>query len=532
MPAEIEIKLAFPPGEAAAFVGRLMRHPALRAVRHGRARTARVVSTYFDTSDWSLAGAGIALRLRNEGGRWLQTVKGPPLPGAGGALHARPEYEWPVAAKRLDPARLATTPWRKLLGKTVAGGALAPRYTSDIERKTVPLAFADGTSADLCVDVGAIRVDAPRNAAARRVTRVPVAEIEIELVAGDPLRLFELAQAFAVDLPLSVGAANKAARGYALARGWPDGWRLPVRAADVTIDDKARADEALAAIAAECLHQIAANAAGLLCDRDPEWVHQMRIGTRRLRSCLALDAGALPPDRLDSLLVEIKWLAGILGCARDWDVFATETVPPLTAHFAHDAAAAAGLRRLRARAAAQRRAARTAAVDAVRSPRFQQLVLATGALCTVPRTARAAPGAPDAPNPVALPAKAFARALLARRHRKLLRRTALLAHGTREERHAVRIAAKKLRYAAEFFAPMFPPKRAREYLGALAALQDVLGRYNDGATATRLALAIDRGENGAAAGIVRGWVAAQAAALEPELATAHRRFAKAKRFWT
>jgi CHAD domain-containing protein len=108
----------------------------------------------------------------------------------------------------------------------------------------------------------------------------------------------------------------------------------------------------------------------------------------------------------------------------------------------------------------------------------------------------------------------------------------VLAHGTREERHAVRIAAKKMRYAAEFFAGLFPRKRARSYLKKLTGLQDVLGRFNDGVTATRLAHEIDREGETAAVGIARGWAAAQAAALEPELAAAHERFERAKRFWS
>jgi len=57
------------------------------------------------------------------------------------------------------------------------------------------------------------------------------------------------------------------------------------------------------------LHQIAANATGLVNDRDPEWVHQMRIGTRRLRSCLTLAAKLMPSESLDTALTELEWLA-------------------------------------------------------------------------------------------------------------------------------------------------------------------------------------------------------------------------------
>ena len=57
------------------------------------------------------------IRVRRYGKRWLQTVKGPALAEGGAGLHARPEYEWPLATPELDTARLAATPWRKLFGE-------------------------------------------------------------------------------------------------------------------------------------------------------------------------------------------------------------------------------------------------------------------------------------------------------------------------------------------------------------------------------------------------------------------------------
>ncbi len=123
----------------------------------------------------------------------------------------------------------------------------------------------------------------------------------------------------------------------------------------------------------------------------------------------------------------------------------------------------------------------------------------------------------DAPRAPASQARAIARAPL--------------ESGSPEERHAVRIAAKRLRYIAEFFAPLFPRKRARAYLKALTGVQDVLGRLNDATTALRVANESGGTQADAATGAVRGWVAAQAAALEPEIASAWRRFARAKPFW-
>lgn len=522
MPAEIELKLALDPA-AIPHLARLARHAALLAVKRGRAKTARLASTYYDTPDFELARRGIALRLRRAGSRWLQTVKGPPLPGAGAGLHARDEHECSLPGPGLDRAHLATTPWRKPLLKALERGELVPQFTTDFERRTIPLEFADGARAEFCIDVGEI-------CAASADRRVPISEIEIEIESGDAARAFELALALVDGWPLAVATASKAERGYALVRGEPDGWHAPVRAQAIALDGDATAETVLRAIAIECLHQIAANAAGLVADADPEWVHQMRIGTRRLRSCLGLLAPLVPATRLDPIIAELRWLAEVLGVARDWDVFAEETLPPLAAGFAQDPQTAGELKRLRTRVAARRKIADVAARDAVRSPRFQRLMLTIGAFCAAPRFG--APAAANAESDVlAATARPYASRLVARRHGKLAKRAQKLARGAPEERHAARIAAKKLRYAAEFFAPLFAAKRTRPYLKALAALQDALGHFNDAATAARLAAEL-AGAGDTAAGIVRGWVAARAAALEPELERAWRRYARTGKFWT
>jgi len=517
---EIELKLALDPA-AVARLPQLLRDPALVAVKRGRARRARLVSTYFDTPDFRLARDGIALRLRRAGTRWLQAVKGPPLAAAGAGLHARSEFEAPVTRAALDPRQLAQTPWRKPLLKAHRKGRLAARFTTDFERTTVPLEFADGTFASFAIDVGTIRAKGRR--------AVPIAEIEIELEAGDPARLFELGRALAERWPMTIGVLNKAQRGLALVHDRPDGWDQPVHAGNATLPRDADAAAALAVIVRECLDQIAGNACGLIADDDPEWVHQMRIGTRRLRSCLALVAPFVPAHRLDPVVVATGALADALGQARDWDVFATQTLPPLTAWFGRDPATAPGLRRLRARLAPRRRAARDLAREAVRAPWFTHLLLAAGAFAATPRLG-AVPSA-DGTDPLRAPARSFAAELLDRRQRKLERRGHALVGGTPEERHATRIAAKKMRYAAEFFAPLFPRKRARLYLKALARLQDALGQFNDAATAARLATEIASPGDAIATGAVQGWVAAQAAALQPELAAAWNRYCAAPRFW-
>src|SRR6185295_91619 len=95
-------------------------------------------------------------------------------------------------------------------------------------------------------------------------------------------------------------------------------------------------------------------------------------------------------------IAEVKGLADILGKARDWDVFVTETLPPLSAWFIRDASSAPGIKRVRERATRRRLAARKDARAAVSSPRLQRLLLAAGLACT-PSQLAAPAATPPAP---------------------------------------------------------------------------------------------------------------------------------------
>jgi inorganic triphosphatase YgiF len=283
-------------------------------------RTSRLVAHYYDSPDARLARDDLALRVRREGRRWIQTLKGPSEPTGGAGLQVRGEWAWTVRGAAFEPALVATTPWHKVIAKALRRGGLVRCFTTEFARRTLPLAFPDGTQAELAIDRGDIRA-----LANRRLHRAPICEIEIELKAGEVVNLYRLALALMADLPLTVLADSKAARGYALRRGARIVNDEPVHAARVVLASDASAVEALAAVARECLHQIAANAAGLLGATDPEWIHQMRVGTRRLRSCLTLVAHAAPRSR--STMCGGHQMAGeILGRPR-LGRFATQTLP-------------------------------------------------------------------------------------------------------------------------------------------------------------------------------------------------------------
>ncbi len=470
-PVETELKLRIAPDAIAA----LMRHPALLAVKRGRTHRSRLVSTYHDTDDGLLAGAGIALRLRRDGRRWLQTVKGPAAPTRAGGMSARAEYEWPVAGAHLDPLRFPTTPFRRDLRRAEQNG-LGPRFVTDFVRTIVPVAFADSTMAHLCIDVGEVRTDdggAP--------LRAPIHEIELELEAGNPARLYELAYALAADIPLAFEPASKAERGYALRHPVAP---APVRAVEADLPARCTAAEAFAAFIRSCLDQVERNADGVVHDDDPEWIHQMRIGVRRLRACLSLARKGIAPARIEPMRVEWRWFAQALGPARDLDVFTLSTLPAFAAAVGrdnHSQPVSDALATLAARSAERRHDARVLARAAVASPRFVQLVLSAAHLAATLHVD--APRDASGHAKLARSARAFARPLQKRRHRDLLALGADLAHTTPQGRHAARLAAKKLRYAAEFFASLYPgqahaqlPQGARRAAGGTRLVERRRGR--------------------------------------------------------
>jgi len=519
-PLEVELKLAVEPAALAA-VGR---HPAVRALAQARPRTARVISTYYDTPDRRLRDAGVALRMRRSGRTWLMTVKG--RAGDEASLSVRPEYEWPVRRGEIDTMRLATTPWRSLFTKALAKGGLAPVFTTDFRRRSIAIAFEDGTRATLAVDDG--RIDAIDRAVRERpppsgqADLQRISEIEIEVAAGDPMRAVELARVLAADLPLRVEPRSKAARGYALADRVA---ARPVRALDPAMHDGLGARAAAAAVVSECLRQIEGNAPYLPDGTDPEWIHQMRIGVRRLRSSLSLNGRLHDAAAVEALKLETRWLLDALGPARDLDVFALETLPAARADLASlgsaDTTTARLLTNLVPVVARRRRHAREQASEAVTSSRFLQLVLDARRLALASAIAADEDGQE---------ARAFAIRRLDKRARGLARAGTKLASAGTDERHAVRIAAKKLRYATEFFAPLFPAKRTRAFRRALAALQQVLGEFNDAAVAPRVCAPI-AGPAAPATAAIAAWSAARAAQMGPRIEVAWRDFERTPPFW-
>jgi triphosphatase len=449
---EVELKFLIDPGDHAA----LERAGALAGAPVSR---ERLDTLYFDTPDGELAARGLALRLRHAGGRWIEGLKSG-ASGTGG-VHARREWEHARADAGIDLARFARTPLGALPDAATLHERLAPAFRVVMTRTAWQVALADGSRLEVALDVGQVEA---------RGRSVPVSEVEIECLEGGLAAAFDLAASLLDEVRLRPSAVSKAQRGWRLFRAERP---VPLRAHAVELADETPPAAAARQVLAAGLGQLQANEEGLLESEDPEFVHQARVALRRLRAALRIFRDTLGAERARAWRDELGAIARALGAVRDWDVFGTETLPPVLTIYG-DARLA---RRLRRRTERRRAAERAAAREALRSPRYARAIL---------EIARWVSQADVAPAGTAKQLRRLASRVLRRRHQRLLREAADPGSLSLEARHDLRIDAKRLRYGTDALASLFGPRRVAAYLDALSRLQDALGEANDAATAMRL----------------------------------------------
>jgi inorganic triphosphatase YgiF len=510
---EVELKLEIAPDA----IGRLRRNPLVRSLATRRGQTRRLRTVYFDTPDLLLSRQGMALRIRHDGDRRIQTLKQPVLGPAG--LQANREVECEVAGDAPDLSRIEDPPLQAFLAEHGVALALAPIFETRIERRIWPLHMFDSTI-ELALDVGEIR-------SGERT--LPICEAELELRSGRRGRLFELALALHDSLPVRLGAHTKAARGYRLFTETP---AEPVRAAPVRLDPAMTAGEAFAEIARSCLEQLRGNEACTRRGEDPEGIHQMRVAVRRFRS-VASACRPLFDEAVHALLSEeLRWLQQQLGPARDWDVFVGQTLARMAERLPDELA----LEALRREATTLRDAARQVAVAALDDPRYTTLLLHVG--LWLEAGSWAAAGQDGAATPASQPVMPFAAAILQRHHRRLRKQGGRHADLSEPELHRLRIISKKLRYNAEFFRDLFPKKGRRPYLEQLAEIQETLGSLNDAAVSRGLIRQLEErmaertpGLAGRAIGLVLGWQAARVAGDLGRIRGVWDEFVELEPFW-
>ncbi|MGQ0775659.1 MAG: CYTH and CHAD domain-containing protein [Pseudonocardiales bacterium] len=462
-------------------------------------------AVYYDTRDLRLARAGITLRRRSGGGDAGWHLK---LPGG---ADSRDELRLPLGRTETDnapPAELAA-----LTRAHARGTELRPIAQVLTRRRRWTLADGAGEPVVEVVDdhVAAHTLGTQTTAKTWR-------EVEIELIDQNKLKLLDR-----VERQLDKAGIRRSDAASKLARLLGD--RLPVQPPTPTADAQSRAGRAVLAYIGHQAEEII-RYDPLVRQEVPDAVHRMRVATRRIRSTLQVFGKVIERERASQLITELKWLADVLGPARDLEVLRERFDEATAAQPAEDVVGPVQQRFTRYFARREADAADDvrAALD---DPRYFALLDNLDTLLSDPPLT----------NKGRRRARRELPRLISRIDAKVTRR---MRHADQQRPgssrdttlHDVRKAAKRLRYANEVARPVLgkPANRLRK---RVKAVQQLLGEHHDAVVSRPVLREIAMqahldGENGYTFGVLHGQQGTVLQRIEDALPAAWRRLTARK----
>jgi CHAD domain-containing protein len=439
-PTDHEVELRFTYEDAEPILTWLDRTFAPRA---GDAwRTLEITDLYFDTADEALHRAGYSARLRTVGTDTTLTVKAK-IEVVNG-LHRRLELEAP-ATRKLDIGDWSESEARTRVFDLVGDRRLIEQFVVGQERRERVVRLG-GASAIASIDEGEVEY--------LGLSAGEMRHFEIELRDGDVSALTQLA-----DVIVARGLART------VDHSKPElAWDLVAATARVGVDDEwaDAARKLLRRHLVRMLEREAATRAG-----DVLALKQMRVATRRMRATWRVFGTAFAGGHARQFEADLRYVADLLGAVRDLDVL-LETVDGRD-----DVAAMAGSWRARRDAAFDEL---TRHLESRRYERFvDEFISGTGARAYWSAGKHARERVADGATP------------RLERARERMFEAQANASGSNEAAawHALRIAAKKMRYTLEAFRDVLDERAATDFIERLRTLQDNLGDMNDGSVAAR-----------------------------------------------
>jgi inorganic triphosphatase YgiF len=406
-------------------------------------------ATYYDTPDLRLARTGITLRHRTgEADRAGWTLKLPDVPGDSSS---RDEVEME------GPGNVIPDRAEELVAAFVRTNALTPVARLRTRRRRWSLQDPDGQEVAELVDD---RVSVLQRG---RVTE-RFRELEIEGKGLDRKGVERIARV------LTENGASAAPQVPKLVRALGPRAKAPP---EVVVPDRIKRSDpaglAVRAAIARGVRRIMLNDPRVRLG-EVEPLHQMRVGTRRLRSDLRTFRPLVDRQWADGLREELTWLGSVLGDVRDLDVLlerlhgdAGDLEPDLGPLFD--------------KLEAERAEARARLLGALRTARYLELLDRLVEAAESPELTPAA----EARSIDVLPR-------LVRGSWKQLRKRAraLDSRSDDQDYHRVRVLTKRARYGAEAVAPALGRKRGKQaerFADLAADLQDLLGEMQDSVVA-------------------------------------------------
>ena len=409
--------------------------------------------TWLDTFDWRLNRAGLILEYehKNRGGRLLLSRDNTPQA-------EQPVTSWHPTRPRLA-ADLPAGPVRDQILKLASPRALLPMATATGKISVIRLLNADGkTVARLIVD---------HETVTRADQAVPLPpRLAIAEVRGYPGQARRAARLLAETPGVSPARQSVFLDALQALGRHPDDYSNGVT---TEITAGMPASVAVATLLLGLLDTLEQNVDGVLRDIDTEFLHDLRVASRRTRSAIKLLGDVLPDGLAARYAAEFKWLGDLTTPTRDLDVHLLG-FGAMAAQLV--AASPADLEPFRAFLARRRTREFRRLAAGLRSPRFRVLTDHwRKALLEVRDAGRPRKG----PNADELAVSQTGRMF----RRVAAQGGAITADSAPDLLHDLRKRCKELRYVLEFFAPLHDPVTYRKVVGDLKQLQDCLGEFQD-----------------------------------------------------
>jgi triphosphatase len=215
----------------------------------------------------------------------------------------RDEWEAEISQKTPSVQTIRKTPARKFIK---SNSNLRPVFSLSIDRRTWALSH-DGSTVEIALDTGTLEAGGQSQ---------PVHEVELELKAGTPEFLYEVAERMTSSIDAPLCFISKGSYGYRLANGHA---AEPEHSLDLRFDDDPSIESAFQKIADACLRQFSINEECLRIGIEPEAIHQARVAIRRLRAAFSMFKDIVVGDDAYQVRKGLKWISDLLGKARDLD---------------------------------------------------------------------------------------------------------------------------------------------------------------------------------------------------------------------
>jgi len=419
------------------------------------------VDTYLDTFDWYLLKNKTVLRYRVSNGAATYALKniGPIEEGIGKRLETESPLDRPVDTPTVIPVKRI----RKLVEEIIFPRKLLEQVQVRTNRRRYRVISPEEAEIGLAFDTSSFLL---RGLHKPRPVR-KLYELEAEILNGPETALGEFSSLLSGTFGYAAASASKLEVAVERFKIEIPSKKVPEELR-VRLDD--RLDLAIRKILTFQLQRLREQIPGIKADIDTEFVHQARVSTRRIRSCLRYFRDAIPEPTAVFLGGELKWLGGRFGAVRDLDVFLLNLIrfkgqiarlPTPKRHAFED-----WIER-------HRREPLKALWEALESPRYRVLERRLDQFLGRPLPLRARqPLAGKVVHEVAP-------GLITEKFDAVIRQGhAVVEKPKLKEFHRLRIQMKRLRYACEFMGPAYDGA-LDAFIERTVEIQDCLGELQD-----------------------------------------------------